>query len=94
MIKRFESCAQSAFTLRIIIVIIFYCCSCINTTGLRVPTKHIRYFSTFKTNGVSRLSPILRCVKATNYVCKFLDIFNQQGVSLVDTPSGLILVTS
>jgi hypothetical protein len=62
-----------------------YCCSCINTTGLRVTTKHIRYFSTFEANGVSRLSPILRCIKATNYVCKFLYIFNQQCVSLVNT---------
>jgi hypothetical protein len=61
------------------------CCSCINTTGLRVPTKHIRCFSTFEANRVSRLSPILRCIKATNYVCKFLDIFNQKCVSLVDT---------
>jgi hypothetical protein len=50
------------------------CCSCMNTVGLRLPTKHIRYFLTFLANDVSRLSPILRCVKATNKICKFIDI--------------------
>jgi hypothetical protein len=64
------------------------CCSCMNTIGLRVPTKHIRYFSTFLANDVSRLvSPILRCVKVTNNICKFIDIFNQQCISLEDTLS-------
>jgi hypothetical protein len=48
------------------------CCSFMNTVGLRVPTKHIRNFSTFTASGVSRLSPSLRCVKAANKICKFL----------------------
>jgi hypothetical protein len=65
-----------------------------NTVGLRVPNKHIRYLSTFIANDVSRLSPILRCVQVTNHICKFIDIFNQQGVSLEDTLLfGFTLVT-
>jgi hypothetical protein len=61
------------------------CCSIMNTVGLRVPTKHIRDFSIFIARGVSRLSPSSRCVKAANDICKFLDVFNKQCVSLEDT---------
>jgi hypothetical protein len=54
--------------------------------GLHVPAKQIRNFSTFNVNNVSRLSPSTRYVIVA-IICKSLDVFNKQNVSLDDALS-------
>jgi hypothetical protein len=55
------------------------------TVGIRVPTRQIREFSTFSVSIALRNTPSARCVIATNEICKFLDIFGKNIVSLEDT---------
>jgi hypothetical protein len=61
------------------------CYSIMDTVGLHMPPKQIRDFSTFRVKNVSRASPSTRCVIAANSICRSLDIFNKNGISLKDT---------
>jgi hypothetical protein len=61
------------------------CCSIMDTVGLHIPAMQIRDFSTFRVKNVLRLSPSTRCVIAVNSVCRSLDIFNKNSISLKDT---------
>jgi hypothetical protein len=63
------------------------CCSIMDTVCLRVPTKQIRDFSTFKVSNVSRLSPSTRCVTAANSICRSLDTFSKHTISIDDISS-------
>jgi hypothetical protein len=56
------------------------CCSIMDTVSLRVPTKQIRDFSTFKVSNASRLSPSTRCVTTANSICRSLDIFSKHTI--------------
>jgi hypothetical protein len=64
-------------------------CSIMDTVGLHIHvlTKQIRDFSTFRVKIVSRLSPSTRCVLviAANSICRSIDIFNKNSISLKDT---------
>jgi hypothetical protein len=60
-----------------------------DNAGLRVPTKRILYFSTFKASNISRLSPSTRRVMAENNICKSLDVFNKHNIPPEDTVSFL-----
>jgi hypothetical protein len=56
-----------------------------DTVGLRVPTKQIRDFSTFRASNVSRLGPSTRYVTAANSFCRSLDVFRKHTISIEDT---------
>jgi hypothetical protein len=55
-----------------------------DTVVLHIPAKQIRDFSAFRVKNVSRLSPSIRCVIAANRICRSLDIFNKNRISLKD----------
>jgi hypothetical protein len=63
------------------------CCSIMDTVGLRVPTKHIRDFSTLNVSNVTRVSPSARSFMAANNIYKSLEIFNKHNISFEDTIS-------
>jgi hypothetical protein len=54
-------------------------------SGLRVPTKQIRDFSTFNFSNVSRLSLSTKSLTAANDICKSLDVFEKRNISFEDT---------
>jgi hypothetical protein len=56
-----------------------------DTAGLRVPTKQIKDFSTFKASNVSRLSPSTRRVTGANNICRALDVFSKYNISIENT---------
>jgi hypothetical protein len=56
-----------------------------DTVGIRVPTRQIRYFSTFSVSNALRHSPSVRCASAANDICILLDIFGKDTVSFEDT---------
>jgi hypothetical protein len=56
-----------------------------DTVGLRVPTKQIRDFSTFKVINVSRLNLSTRRVTVANSICRSLDVFSKHTNSIEDT---------
>jgi hypothetical protein len=62
-----------------------HCCSIMYNVGLRVPTKQIRYFSTFDIGNVSRFSLSTGCVTAANNICRSLDVFNTHNISIEGT---------
>jgi hypothetical protein len=55
-----------------------------DTVGLHIPAKQIRDFSIFRVKNVSILSPSSRRIIAANNICRSLDIFNKNGISLKD----------
>jgi hypothetical protein len=55
--------------------------SILDTVGIRVLTRQIRYVSTFSVISALRHSPSTRCAIAANDVCKFSKIFNKKPVS-------------
>jgi hypothetical protein len=59
--------------------------SIMDTISIRVPTRQIREFSTFSVSSALRHSPSARCAIVANDICRFLDIFWQNTVSVVDT---------
>jgi hypothetical protein len=61
------------------------CSSIMDTVSLQMLAKQIRDFSSFRVKNVSRLSPSTRCVIAANSICRSLDIFNKNSISLKDT---------
>jgi hypothetical protein len=64
---------------------IINCFSMMDTVGLYIPAKQVRDFPTFRVKNVSRLSPSTRCVIAAISVCRSLDIFDKNSISLKDT---------
>jgi hypothetical protein len=59
-------------------------CSISDTVNLRIPSRRIRDFSTFVVNHNFKVSPSARCVSAANAICKEIDIFNKDKITLVD----------
>jgi hypothetical protein len=59
-----------------------FCPSALKAVGLLVPTRNIRNFSTFSCS--SSHCPTARCVLAANSVCKFVDIFSNLHLSLIN----------
>jgi hypothetical protein len=60
------------------------CCCVMDIVVLRVPTKKIRDFSTYKYSNISWLSLSAKCVTAARIIWRSLDIFNKHIVFLQD----------
>jgi hypothetical protein len=60
------------------------CSSIFDTLCLRIPSRRIRDYSTFAVNKNVKVSPTARCVSAVNVICKEIDIFNKNKITLVD----------
>jgi hypothetical protein len=58
------------------------CTSLFGNVSLRVPTRHVRDFSTFSVCPFNKHCPSARCAYAANAVGKDLDIFATGAVSL------------
>jgi hypothetical protein len=59
--------------------------SIMDTTGIRVPSRQIRYSSTFCVSSALRNSLSPRRIVAAYDICRFLDIYGKNIVSFEDT---------
>jgi hypothetical protein len=50
--------------------------------GLRVPTRNLRDFSLFHVSSFYKDCPSGRCATAANSICKQVDVFRRQIVTL------------
>jgi hypothetical protein len=59
------------------------CSSIFDTVTLSVHARLIRDFSTFDVRHRAKVIPSARCVSAASTLCRYIDIFNGQSLSLI-----------
>jgi hypothetical protein len=60
------------------------CSSIFDSLSVRIPTMIIRDYFTFMVNDNLKISPSARCISAANAICKAIDNFNENYISLAD----------
>jgi hypothetical protein len=56
----------------------------LDSVSLRIPSRSIRDYSTLTVHRNFKVSPCARCVSAASAVCRSIDIFNKDCISLSD----------